>query len=159
MALIISELNQIEDFFYTELQKEFNPDLINMRERVRIITDTQMYKDDDVGVWEQKTGRQAKYYQVYFDSEFCCGFDSTFPPEGIKLLFLRNLKQLVINDKVIINKDEKNTVEDIEAEKLKQKDFQQEVAISKIEDKNVREIVKSLKHKNGTAKKTNEGRA
>jgi len=158
MALILSEINQIEEFFYVEMQKEFDIDLINMRERVRVITDTQQYKDDDKDVWEQKTGRKAKYYQVYFDSEFCCGFDSTFPPEGIKLLFLRNLKQLVLNDKVIIDKDQRNTAEAIQQEKEKQKDFETDVKISKIEDKSVREIVKSLK-KNGTAKKTNQGRA
>jgi hypothetical protein len=156
MALILSEINQIEEFFYTELQKDFVPTLVNFRDRVRILTDTQMYKADDVYIWEQKTGRKAKYYQVYFDDEFVCGFDSTFPPEGIRLLFYRNLKHLVEKNKVYFNLEHKKIAEEKERALINDLNFKKDVEIDKIEDKDTKEIVKSLKQRNETAKKTNK---
>lgn len=156
MALILSEINQIEEFFYTDLQKDFPTELIVFRDRVRIITDTQQFKADDVYIWEQKTGRKAKYYQVYFDDEFVCGFDSTFPPEGIRLLFLRNIKQLVERNKVYFNLDHKKMAEQKERDLVEQEKFKRQVSIEKIEDKDTREIVTSLAKKNDAAKKNDK---
>jgi hypothetical protein len=161
MALILSEINQIEEFFYTVMQKEFPPEIVNFRERLRVITDTQQFKDSDEYIWKQKNNLIPKYYQIYFDDEFVCGFDSTFPPQGIRLLFLRNILQLVKHDKVILDGKFKKLKEEQEKEERKQKLFDDEVAISKIEDHTAREIVKSLRKKNAkhkTAQKSNQGR-
>lgn len=158
MGLILSEINQIEEFFYTEIQKDFPPELVVLRDRVRIITDTQQFKDLDEDIWKQKQNLKSKYYQVYFDNEFICGFDSTFPPEGIKLLFFRNLLQLTKQDKVYLNSNMKKFADDKEKEQKKVNEFKNEVEILKIDNPTTREIVKSLNKRNATAKKTHKSR-
>lgn len=113
----LSEEAQIVDFFNREVQKHFDTNIVNCKERIRVIADLYKYRDEVKYINLQKKGKIPRGYSVYFDNEFCCSFNSEYLPEAVLLEFWRGLTQLFKAGK--INFDQKMYKVEEEVEKFK----------------------------------------
>ena len=122
---------------------------IDIKTRIRVISDLFKYKPDDVYIWSQKKGKVVKYYTVYFDDEFVCGFDEGDHPDAFLLEFWKGLKKLVKENKVILNKfrAEQRRIDEAVAEKAKKQaklDRLNKLPDSTPEEKMAKEVVKRV---------------
>jgi len=113
MALILSEAARIEDFLCRELQKHFSKKLVDVRQRIRLVPDLYKFKPEDPYLWGQAKGKIPQHYSLYFDDEFVCDFDSTYPPEAILLKFWRGITYLFEQRKIYFDKSLYKAEEDI----------------------------------------------
>ena len=97
-------LSTVEQIVIKILEKHCD-NTIDIKRRIRVISDLYKYKwKEDIAIWGQKRGKVVKYYTVYFDDEFVCGFDEVDSQEVFLLAFWKGLKDLVKDNKVILNK-------------------------------------------------------
>jgi hypothetical protein len=158
--MYLSEEAQIRDFINREFQKHFDKKLVDISQRVRLIADLYKFKLDDPFFHAQAKGKIPKFYSIYFDDEFVCRFDSTFPPEAITLLFLRGVTDLYERGKISFNKDDYKVQEEVEKYRKKiakeEKKKKVDETIKKIKSANeesemAAEVISSLEKENDTA--------
>ena len=113
--ILLSEAAQIEDFLFRELQPHFKKKEVNVRERIRPIPDLYKYRQEDPYIRAQGLGKIPQHYSLYFDGEFVCDFDSTYPPEAILVKFWRGLLPLYNERKIYFDQ----TFYKVEAEIVK----------------------------------------
>lgn len=112
--MFLGEESQIRDYIVREFQKDFDTKLVDIKERTRLVADLYKYRLEDEYFWKQSKGKIPRHYSLYFDDEFVCGFDSTYPPEAIKLVWWRGLKKLVEEGRVHFDKRMKEVDEAVE---------------------------------------------
>lgn len=112
--MYLPEEAQIKDFINREFQKHFDKKLVDISQRVRLVADLYKFRQDDPFFHAQAKGKIPRFYSVYFDDEFVCRFDSTFPPEAITLLFLRGVTDLYEKGRINFNKSDYKIEEEIE---------------------------------------------
>ena len=138
--MYIPEESQIRDFINREIQKHFDTKLVDVKKRVRLVPDLYKFRQEDPFFVAQAKGKIPRFYSVYFDDEFVCRFDSTFPPEAVTLLFLRGVKDLYEKGKISFNKNDYDV--QAEVEKYKKKAEKEE------HKKKVKETIKKIKSAN-----------
>jgi len=145
--MYLSEEAHIKDFINREFQKHFNKDEVNISERVRLVSDLYKFRSDvltgDKFFYDQKIGKVPRFYSVYFDDEFVCRFDSTYPAEAIQLLFWRGLTQLYETHKIYFDKSLYKAEEDY--------DKQIKRAEKEAKTKKVKETIRKIKGANEEA--------
>lgn len=103
----------------TMMQKHFAFDIKN---RLVVLADAAIYRvNEDKSLFDDT--KKNKYgYEVYFDGEYVCGFDSTESPVVVELRMLKNIVDLKKTGKIHWNtflyEEEKKKLED-EAKKKK----------------------------------------
>lgn len=138
--MYLPEESQIKSFINREFQKHFDKKLVDISQRVRLVSDLYKFRLDDPFFYAQAKSKIPRFYSVYFDDEFVCRFDSTYPPEAITLLFLRGIKDLYDKGRIYFNKTDYKVEEEIEKYKKKaEKDKKK---------KKVAETIKRIKSSN-----------
>jgi len=112
--MYLPEECHIKDFINREFQKHFDKKLVDISQRVRLISDLYKFRQEDPFFFAQAKGKLPKFYSLYFDDEFVCRFDSTYPPEAITLLFFKGLLDLYEKGKIYFNKSDYKVEEEIE---------------------------------------------
>lgn len=98
MALILSEKDNIFQFICKNLQKHWDPKLVDLRKRVRLVADLEKWRTDVEEIWSQKVNE--KFYSVYFDDEYVCRVGSYTSPWQLELMFLKGVLELYQNNKI-----------------------------------------------------------
>ena len=117
--MYLPEEAQIKDFINKEFQKHFDRKVVDISQRTRLVADLYKFKQEDPFFHAQAKGKIPRFYSLYFDDEFVCRFDSSFPPEAVTLLFFRGLQDLYDKDKICFNKTDYKLQEEIENYKSK----------------------------------------
>ena len=112
--MYLSEEAQIKDFINREFQKHFDKKVVDISQRTRLVADLYKFKQEDPFFTAQAKGKIPRFYSLYFDDEFVCRFDSSFPPEALTLLFFRGLEDLYSKDKICFNKTDYKLQEEVE---------------------------------------------
>lgn len=85
--MYLPEESHIKSFINRELQKHFDKKLVDISQRVRLVADLYKFRQDDPFFTAQAKGKIPRFYSVYFDDEFVCRFDSTFPRSNHIIIF------------------------------------------------------------------------
>lgn len=89
-----------KDRFLYELEKHFDSSY-NLKKRVYVTTDIEMFMwREDESVWNQKREKAPRYYTVYFDNEFICGFSEADSLEKAMLEWWKGFKR-AYEDKLV----------------------------------------------------------
>ena len=101
---MLSGSKMVERRVVRELEKHFDKS-IDIKSRVRVVSDLYKFNyKEDQHVWSQKRGKIAPYFAVYFDDEFVMGFTTEWSIEMFLYEFWQNLKKLIKEDKIVLNK-------------------------------------------------------
>lgn len=145
-------LSTVEQTIIRILEKHCD-NTIDIKTRIRVISDLYKFRwKEDESIWKQKRGKVSKYYAVYFDDEFVCGFDEDCNQRLFLLEFWKGLKKLVKENKIILNKYRaKQKRKDDEFEKQQAK-IDETNRINKLpeqtpEEKMAKEVVKRVSRK------------
>lgn len=79
---------------------------IDLKDRLVIWAEIDKYRwKEDESVWRQKRDKDAKAYEITFDGEFVCFFDTNDTPEEVRLRALEGIRDLFNNQKIFFNKE------------------------------------------------------
>jgi hypothetical protein len=140
MALILTEKQNIAEFIYKVLQKHWEQRLVNLRERVRIVSDLEKWRPEVVDIWQQKEG--VKEYSIYFDDEFICRVNSLTSPYQLELEFLKGILEAYENNRIYFNLADYQTETELVKQITKDKKDKKQARIKKIDKLSVSPIVK-----------------
>lgn len=117
--IILNEEIQIKDACINFLQKHFDKKVVDMSKRLRLVSDLFKFRIEDPYFFDQKKGKIPRHYSLYFDNEFVCSFDSTYPPQALEVMALRGLLKLYEDGKIQFNERLRDAQEEIEKYKIK----------------------------------------
>lgn len=144
-SMYLPESAQIRSFLNRELQKHFSPKLVNIPERIRLVADLEKYRLEDPYFVDQHKGKIPRHYSLYFDNEYVCGFDSTYFPQAILLLFWRGLTRLYQEKKIYLDKSLYRAEEEIVDYEKKEKKRLRKQKIDKLNaPSEVKEVIRLL---------------
>ena len=136
----------IEKFLYRELQKHWSKELVNVKDRIRLIPDLYKFKaGEDPFFSAQAGGKIPRHYCLYFDNEYVCDFDSTYLPQAILLVFWRGLLKLYQEHKIFFDKSMYKVEEELIKDSQKNVEHKRKERIRKLNvAPEVKEIINSL---------------
>ena len=103
---LANEKKQLRNFIDSRLQAHFAKDLVDFSKRVRLEADLEKWRTDTVDIYNQATGKAARWYSIYFDDEFVCSFTMDQKPAEVELLFLNNITKLFEKEAIFFDKNE-----------------------------------------------------
>lgn len=122
----------------------------NASKRIRVWVETEKYRwKEDESVYNQKKGKTAPQYEVYFDSEFVCFIDSEKGKSMALITFLEAIRDLYKQEKIYINTEMYQVKQAVEEEKNRKLTTIELQKPTTPEDKMLTEIVKKSAKKRG----------
>lgn len=142
------EKKRIRNFIDSRLQSHFDEKLVNFKKRVRLEADLEKWRTDTVDMYNQSTGKEARWYSIYFDNEFICSFSADKSPGEVELLFLNNFTKLYEKDQIFLDENEYVIQEELRKAKEKEEKEKINQTISSAPSE-VKQVIREL---NETAK-------
>lgn len=136
------------------VQKDFS---FSLKDRLSIWADVDKYHwKEDESVWNQKRGNSALGYEVHFDGEFVCFFDTGDSETSAYIKVLEGIKDLYSKGKIHWNKEmyefdkpEERKIE-IDAPDSPEDHILTEVVKKQAKKKNIKVVTKK-RYKNASA--------
>lgn len=152
--MYLPESAQITDFLNRELQKSFSPKLVDVKKRVRLVADLEKYRLEDPYFVAQYKGMIPKHYSIYFDEEYICGFDSSYLPDAILLLFWRGMKKAYGEGKIYLDEQLYKRDEENEKKAKLEAEIKEAEKINKLNvSPEIKDIISSLNKRRKKKKK------
>lgn len=152
-----------KDIFLRELEKHFTSSY-NLKKRVQIHTDIEMFLwKEDESVWKQKRDKAPKYYTVYFDDEFICGFSEADVLEKVMLEWWKGFKKAYKDRLVDLDEDKSKLLKETRRLELQAQADASKKVIDSLPDetptqKLAKEVIRRVRTKAPSKRKTSKNR-